>query len=227
MRYRSFGLLILLSGSLLGQVPTTEASAPGGILTIALASDHSVSERVRSAMQREAENALAPSGVVLRWKDSNSLNSELYERLAKVQLRGFCRIGAPIPSPLHMDRRNIDALGQTQVVDGVVLPIADLQCDSVRKLIDRDLRVAPASEQDELLGRALGRVMAHELYHVLLRTRAHGHSGLARPAQNSAELMAPRNPFSQVEERKLAQSDANADAVSNASSSASSSADGR
>ena len=216
MRYRSVGLLVLLSESLLGQVLTTEASAPGGTLTIALASDHSVSERVRSAMQREAENALAPSGVVLRWKDSNSLNAELYERLAKVRLRGFCRLGAPIPSSLRMDRRNIEALGQTQIVDGIVLPIADLQCDSVRKLIDRDLRVAPASGQDELLGRALGRVMAHELYHVLLRTRAHGHSGLARPAQNSAELLAPRNTFAGEEERKLAQSEAIADAGSNA-----------
>jgi len=216
MRYRSIGLLVLLCESLLGQIPIAEALAPGGTLTIALASDHSVSETVRSAMQREAENALAPSRVVLRWKDSNSLHSEVYERLARVRLRGFCRIGAPIPSSLRIDRRNIEALGQTQVVDGKVLPIADLQCDSVRKLIDRDVRIAPASEQDELLGRALGRVMAHELYHVLLRTRAHGHSGLARPAQNSVELLAPRNAFAGEEERKLAQSEATAEAGSNA-----------
>lgn len=227
MRYRSVGLLVLLSKSLLGQVLTTEAAATGGILTIALASDHSVSETVRSAMQREAETAMAPSGVVLRWKDSNSLNSELFQRLAKVRLRGVCRVGAPIPSSLRMDRRNMEALGETQVVDGLVLPIADLQCDSVRKLIDRDLRVAPASGQDELLGRALGRVMAHELYHVLLRTRAHGRSGLARPAQNSAELLAPRNTFAGEEERKLAQSEAVGDASTNASTNASSNADGR
>jgi hypothetical protein len=218
MRYRSIGLLVLLCESLLGQIPATEASAAAATLTVALASDHSVSERVTRAMQREVESALAPSGVVLNWKGSNSLNSEVFERLARVRLRGSCRLDAPISSSLRIDRRNIEALGQTQVVDGKVLPIADVQCDLIRKLIDRDLRIIPASEQDELLGRALGRVMAHELYHVLLRTRAHGHSGLARPAQNSAELLAPRNTFAGEEERKLAQSEAIADAGSNADS---------
>jgi hypothetical protein len=69
------------------------------------------------------------------------------------------------------------------------------------------LSAAPYTEQQELFGRSLGRVMAHELYHVLLRTRAHGRSGLARPAQTQAELLAVRSHFSDREERLLAASD--------------------
>jgi hypothetical protein len=88
-------------------------------------------------------------------------------------------------------------------VEGKVLPIADLRCDALRKLIDRDLQAAPAAGRDQLLGRALGRVLAHELYHVLLRTRAHAREGLARPAQSSADLLAPRNSFAEPDQRLL------------------------
>jgi hypothetical protein len=104
---------------------------------------------------------------------------------------------------MRLIKTDVEALGQTQVVDGVVLPMADVLCDSVRKLIDRDMRSSPAFERDELFGRALGRVMAHELYHILLRTRDHGHDGLARPAQSSVELLAARNPFAEQDERKV------------------------
>ena len=44
-----------------------------------------------------------------------------------------------------------------------------------------------------MLGRALGRVTAHELRHILLRTRKHSREGFAKPAQTSAELLTPRD----------------------------------
>jgi len=76
----------------------------------------------------------------------------------------------------------------------------------VRRVIDRDLRAATSADREELLGRALGRVMAHELYHVLLRTRKHGHSGLARPVLTSADLLAVHDNFASSDERRLAES---------------------
>lgn len=97
-------------------------------------------------------------------------------------------------------------LGQTQVVDGEVLPFSDVRCDPVRKLIGRDLAIQPSYEREQLLGRALGRVLAHELYHILLRTTSHGTDGLARPAQTAADLMADRDNFTPADEQKLSQS---------------------
>jgi len=49
-----------------------------------------------------------------------------------------------------------------------------------------------------------------------LRTREHGRRGLARPAQNSAQLLAPHNTFASAEERRSAQSESNSDIGSGA-----------
>src|SRR5258708_37802966 len=116
--------------------------------------------------------------------------------------KGRCSPDAPLTT-IATDRRDSEALGQTHVVDGKVLPFADVRCDSVRKVIDRGLRAASSTDREELLGRALGRVMAHELYHVLLRTRSHGRSGLARPVLSSSDLLALHDNFAPSDEHKL------------------------
>jgi ubiquinone biosynthesis protein UbiJ len=81
-----------------------------------------------------------------------------------------------------------------------------VRCDAIRKLIGQELAGKPSVERDELLGRAIGRVMAHELYHVLLRTTSHGGQGLAAPSQSVAELLSERDVFAPGDERKLSQS---------------------
>jgi len=86
---------------------------------------------------------------------------------------------------------------------GKVLPFADIDCDSVRKLIDRELRRASAGLREDILGRAMGRVVAHELYHILLHTTSHGRDGLARPAQSRSDLLSAQRTFAPADERKL------------------------
>jgi hypothetical protein len=49
----------------------------------------------------------------------------------------------------------------------------------------------PALLRDLALGRAVGRVLAHELGHFLLRSRWHAQSGLMRPTQSAADLAGP------------------------------------
>src|SRR5262245_3525838 len=54
----------------------------------------------------------------------------------------------------------------------------------------------PASQwprviRQQVVGRALGRVMAHEIGHVLLRTTGHSSRGLMRPLQYPKELVDP------------------------------------
>jgi len=188
MRYRSAWWVVLFCA-------IGAADEPGklsGSLVVSLTHERALPAGVLQSMEREVEGALAPSGVEIAWQDG--LRPEVYERLAVIHLRGDCRADALIPGSIRLFRSGAEALGQTQVVDGKILPIADVQCDAVRKFIDRDLQAAPAASRDELLGRALGRVTAHELYHILLRARSHGRDGLARPAQTSAELLTPHQP---------------------------------
>jgi hypothetical protein len=179
----------------------------GGPVTIFLTSDNSVPDPVFTAMQREVEDLVVPSGVHVAWVDPKSQAPDVYNRIARIALRGQCDLAAPLPAHVRLKKNDPEPLGQTQVVEGRVLPIADVHCDAVRKLVGDVLRASSAEEQQELFGRSLGRVMAHELYHILLRTRAHGRSGLARPAQTQAELLAVRTRFADREERLLAASD--------------------
>jgi hypothetical protein len=48
----------------------------------------------------------------------------------------------------------------------------------------------PTILRERAIGRAVGRVLAHELGHYLLRSRTHAPSGLMRAVQNTAELVA-------------------------------------
>jgi hypothetical protein len=44
---------------------------------------------------------------------------------------------------------------------------------------------------DQLLGRALGRVVAHELVHILSRSQVHSKSGVEMRALSGQQLIAP------------------------------------
>jgi hypothetical protein len=198
MRYRSAWLLLLYCAILGAREPRRSS----GRVDVYLIADRDVRAGVVQAMEREVEVAVASAGIVVAWHDA--FPSGEYERLALLRLHGECRADLPPVSSAHSGSG--EPLGQTQMVDGNVLPVADIQCDAVRKLINQGLQAAPTSHIDEMLGRALGRIVAHELYHVLLGTPYHGHEGLARPAQTSAELLAPSARFAEPDQRKLSES---------------------
>jgi hypothetical protein len=67
----------------------------------------------------------------------------------------------------------------------------------------------PPELRERIIGRALGRVIAHEIGHYLLGTRTHSSSGLMRSVQPFAELFAmPQTGFllSRGDEQRLARS---------------------
>jgi hypothetical protein len=46
-----------------------------------------------------------------------------------------------------------------------------------------------------VLGRAMGRVLAHEVYHAVLRTPSHAAHDIAKPSLTPAELFGPELRF--------------------------------
>ena len=197
MRHR-LALLALFCGSAAAQTLTDEAS-----LTVVLEGEH-VPAPILSAMRREAQAAVEPSGVHLNWRSQDLPGGEVAGPVAIIQMRGQCRSAAPVRTTAPGGEG--EPLGQTHMVDGKVLPFADLLCDAVHRLVDRDLRGVRSGQREELLGRALGRVLAHELYHILARTTDHGSHGLSRSEQSSAELLAPGNSFAESDEHRLSES---------------------
>lgn len=168
-------------------------------LTVTLQTGTGISPSTESVLRREVESLLSPSLIHVLWTTSSG--SPESERLAVVRFNGSCTTAPVIGGRAVPDA---ESLGKTYVVNGTVLPIAEVQCDSVRRFIAADLGRTRSKQRDEILGRALGRVVSHELYHILLRTTQHGREGIARPAQSSSELITERVAFARVDEIRLA-----------------------
>jgi len=140
------------------------------------------SETVRS-MQSEIREILAPAQLDLTFEPIDHSQTRPFGKIVIVRFRGTCegRARLALGSEEAVD---FPALGRTYVSDGRVLPYVQIYCDEVREFVPMNAKQAPS----RTFGRALGRVVAHELYHALLATRDHTRTGVARFAQSPRDL---------------------------------------
>jgi len=89
------------------------------------------------------------------------------------------------------------------VSDGQVLPFAEIDCDGVRGFLMKDLLMLSADAREEAYGKALGRVLSHELYHIFAKTVHHGAAGVAKAAYTVRELLSQDFQFEEKETRTL------------------------
>lgn len=152
---------------------------------------HDPPDAVLEALQVELETVMQPSGLDLDWRWlANIKGNEVSTELVVVHFKGHCDLQnmepvAAFPGPL----------GWTHISEGEVLPFTDINCDGVRLFLQQDLVRIPEPERSAAYGRALGRVLAHELYHVFTKSTKHGSSGIAKAAYNVQELLAKRFNF--------------------------------
>jgi hypothetical protein len=162
---------------------TRTSSSP---LAILFRFDGPYSQAAFQEMERELTTLMEPSAVRPEWHDRRDITqSDSFQRLVMVNFHGRCR-AEPAAAPAGGDR----PLGWTHVVDGRVLPFSDVECDRVRASIHSANGMRQLS--DLVLGRALARVLAHELYHVLARTSTHPSVGLAKRSLSGLELSSDR-----------------------------------
>lgn len=85
-------------------------------------------------------------------------------------------------------------LGSIRFTDGIPEPAIVLYPHVVAALVAATpigSLESPSALRDLILGRALGRALAHEVGHFLLRSRQHSAGGLMRALQPANELVAP------------------------------------
>ena len=162
------------AGSLLARQEVTQLTAvvlPGG----------PYSNLAIREMGREAAKILRGSGVSLHWR-VGAPSQPINGMLVVVTLQGHCDMdGSPALTPSG-------PLAWTHSADGKMLPFTDLACDKLRGIVQ-----AAALDQDQvrgnvLLGRAMGRVLAHELYHIAADTAEHSRNGVAQATLTPGEL---------------------------------------
>ena len=161
------------------------AAFAAGPVTVILQFEAQHSEPSVNEMKRELQNLMRDAGVELNWRTLNEISSsDSFPRIVVVTFHGTCQL-KPWAAPLPADPV---ALAYAHVSNGTVIPFADVECDRIRS----SLTATPGAHSDLLYGRALGRVLAHELHHIIGQTRAHTQQGISRKSLSARDLIADR-----------------------------------
>jgi hypothetical protein len=141
-------------------------------------------------MKDAVEHLLEPAGVTVAWRlTSENSGDESFAQLAVIRFKGTCRSSAPQPPNLFGSVGEVNELATTAASKGHVLPYTDVACDEVRKALTFVRQGTGLVERERALGLALGRVVAHELYHILADTGAHTSEGIAKAVQLLPDLV--------------------------------------
>ena len=182
MRLRIMAMFILAASTLPAENPLR--------LGLVVRQGATVPSAVRQSFETETaqgvERSLKDRNWILAWRDeAGSSSSESFDRLIVVLFKGDCstimpRLGA-----------GSGPLGWTSTSEGRILPFIGIDCDRVKAtLMASDAwphTLIPAG----LLGRALGNVAMHEIYHVLSDRKHHDSEGLFKASYSSADLLEP------------------------------------
>ncbi len=173
----TLALMFCAAAVLVGQTPTPLSTQ----VTAVVMPEGRYSRVAVGEMGREAARILQKSGVSLSW-DLRQPAQEVNGLLVVVKLVGGCDMDAPPASPKS------GPLGWSHEVNGVVLPFSDLACDNIRASVQNARLAGSQVRGNFLLGRAMGRVLAHELYHIVADTAGHGENGVTQAALSAREL---------------------------------------
>jgi hypothetical protein len=199
MRYSLFvGLLLAGVGSQL--FARSESSFPSLTVTVLVQFDQPFAPPVYDTLRSEVEQIFNDTNVSFDWLLYRTGDSTpVMERVVVVRIRGLCHASGLT----GIERPECDSpLGFTHSVDRQLLPFVEVSCDHVRALtfLRRLPQLQPAAI---VFGRALGRVLAHEIYHVLAETTEHAEDGVARSHLTCSDLTCPYLGFDKQSLRKL------------------------
>jgi hypothetical protein len=178
----------LLSTALLSiaMASTAAAAVQPSTFTIVLEFKGRHSARSVAEMKREFENVMKDTGLTFGWRLRSDPELESAANLVLVKFRGKCVLE---PIGYLYDERG--PLAFTYTSDGAVQPFAEVACDQVTATVRSAMFGGDFGRADLLLGRALGRVLAHEVVHMLAKSGSHGKQGVEKPALSAGELIAP------------------------------------
>lgn len=166
----------------------TQTRAEPSTLTILFHFDARHSEVAFQEAQRELDAIMKPAGLRLEWRNRDDITtSDSFPELAVVDFRGRCRL-----ETVDLPQAASGSLARTYVSDGEVLRFSEVDCDQVRASLHSTASGHRAPQSELILGRAMARVLAHELYHVLAQTTSHQSRGIAKRSMSQADLVFDR-----------------------------------
>lgn len=154
-------------------------------VTLLLQFEEKRSDVMLDAMKQELSTIMKDSGYRFDYRlAEDAASGEVYPELVIVKFKGRCAMDR---IPLPFDERG--PFGFTHTVDGEVLPFSVIACERVKSSITPVLSGSEHKDADAVFGRAVGRVLAHELFHIMAKTDKHGTKGVAKPALSAGQLV--------------------------------------
>jgi len=139
--------------------------------------------RALAEAQRELNVLTKGAAVRLEWYDRGGPHAaSSFPNILVLDFRGSC-------DPRSENKLAGPATGwlaRMHVSDGVVLPFGEVNCDLVRAVMNDGTK--KGKPNDAVFGRALARVLAHELFHFITNSTDHLDAGLAKPSFSRKDL---------------------------------------
>jgi hypothetical protein len=151
-------------------------------------------------MRREAAQIIQASGVRLDWRLRSESMNATFNDLVVMTFNGSCSFD---PAPPLYDE--LGPLAVTRTANGEVQPFGEVNCDRVVNSVRSAMFGGDYARADLLVGRALGRVVAHELVHMLTKSGKHAPEGVQRASLSGRQLIAASLPLSAMDIDRLIQ----------------------
>jgi hypothetical protein len=196
-------LLALVCLSIIG--PSLGRSEPVGPterkLVVYLKGGVNVDANQRRAMTRELARLMATAHYQVEVVELNAQTrtEQDIERLVVLELRGEC--SANPAAAISTGPSN--SLASSAVIDGHVLPFATMHCGVLNRLLAAANRSPAESLREDLYGRSIGRIVAHELYHILADEVGHEQVGVAKACFRLSDLLTDSFSFEEAALLKL------------------------
>jgi hypothetical protein len=149
-------------------------------------------------MQREATQIIESSGIRLDWQRRENISAAVFNDLVVMTFKGSCTFD---PAPPRYDELGPYAI--TRTANGEVQPFGEVDCDRVVNSVRTAMFGEDYAKGELLIGRALGRVVAHELVHMLTKSGKHGQEGVEKAALSGKQLIARSLPLSAMDVDRL------------------------
>lgn len=146
---------------------------------------------VRQALREEAAALLVPAGAVLDWRSSSRTErSEQWPAVATITFEGHCEDDGYATTTPHPW-----VFGRAYVVAGRIVPYGTIECDTIRTFLAGTLASMESQRRAAVYGRAVGRILAHELFHILTGAKRHSLGGIGKSGLTVAELIGDESEF--------------------------------
>ena len=174
---------------------------PGLTIVLDLIDTVAAPAETLASMKAEILKDMQATGYSVDFKLREEITPEAsFEDLIVVRLKGRCQMDN---SPALLDERGPSALAYTHSSQGEILPFSEVLCDRLRGSIRAAMWGDDFKRGNFLLGRAIGRVLSHEFFHILGNTSGHGKDGLAKRTLSPNQLIAEQLRFEKADSNLL------------------------